>query len=331
MKRTAVLFMTAILLALVCAHGCFAASYFMPSVGNLPGNYDGEYDGIFVGWSDGDTLFAPGARADGGSYEPVFLRFGMLQGAAVRTKAPAGLRFTAEISSDDYSTLRSLGALASLGTVIAPLDAASGSPSGWTEKVDIPCRYFSEKGDGLRFTGVLTKIKDENCARSFICTAYAEILYGDGQRSVFFADFNEKDNARSVYSVAAAALADTDRYDESERAVLQGYFDTVGVNIEYEVPQVGGKPDTAKSATPDAYYTVSTEWMCQYVKEMHEIFRDDYGYQITVTVRAKKGAEITEKTKLTLNGQPLTKGYTVEDGVLTIIRRYPLGQYTWGY
>ena len=65
--------------------------------------------------------------------------------------------------------------------------------------------------------------------------------------------------------------------------------------------------------------------------EMHEIFRDDYGYQITVTVRAKKGAEITEKTKLTLNGQPLTKGYTVEDGVLTIIRRYPLGQYTWGY
>ena len=65
---------------------------------------------------------------------------------------------------------------------------------------------------------------------------------------------------------------------------------------------------------------------------MHEIFQNDFGYQATITVTPTAGASFSENTKLYLNGEPLTQGYSFDEkGRLIIIKRYALGNYTWAY
>lgn len=72
--------------------------------------------------------------------------------------------------------------------------------------------------------------------------------------------------------------------------------------------------------------------MCQFETKVPTVFMDDKGYQITITVEAKDGAEITENTVLLLHGKPMKDGsYILENGTLTIIRRHVFGEYTWAY
>lgn len=341
MKRIALPLAFALLLTCFCALSVSGGYYVSAGEGTLPTEAEGE--GILVGWSADGALYAPGAEyslSEAATFEPMFLEIETLSGAAVRTLDPAGLRFTTNVSEPDYQALTGAAKALVLGTLIAPTDYISGDftmeafDKAGKEYLDIPCKLFWEVNESTRtYTGVISNIMERNYNRAFSAVAYVKVTYTDGSTLTHYGNYTAADNSRTVYSVACNAMADTNAsYTDSAKAVLQNYFDKVGIDISVTVPVAGAKPEDAVANTPGAFYTVKTEWMCQLIDPMPETFINNTGNQITVTVTAATGLTISENTAITYNGEPPREGAdTVKDGVLTIIRRYCLGGYTWAY
>lgn len=341
MKRIALLLAVAMLLTCFCALSVAGGYYVSAGEGTLPAEAEGE--GLLVGWEADGALYAPGADyslSEAATFEPVFLDIETLSGAAVRTVDPAGLRFTTTVSEPDYQALKGAAKALELGTVIAPTDYISGDftmealDKAGKEYLDIPCKLFWDVNESTRtYTGVISNILEKNYNRAFSAVAYAKVTYTDGSTVTHYGNYATADNSRTVYSVACNAMADANAsYTDAAKAVLQNYFDKVGIDVSVTVPVAGAKPENAVANTDGAFYTVKTEWMCQFIDPMPETFLDKTGNQITVTVTAASGLTITENTVASYNGEPLRSGAdTIENGVLTIKRRYCLGGYTWAY
>lgn len=327
-----------------CAIGATADGLFV-SAGNevLPTEAG---DSLLIGWTyekDGETIIlAPGAsftaEADM-TLDPLYLDMKMIEGASVRTATPAGLRFTTEISEPEYQSLVAMGAKFELGTIIAPTDFIDGEftyealNAAGKDCLLIPCKIFWSNSDSVRtYTGVISNLHEENYNRNFSARSYVTMTYTDGSTKTFYSDYIEASHSRSAYRVSCSAMADSSStLSENAKKVLTEYFNTVGVSVSYVSPEVGNTPLDATNNIPGAHYTIKTEWMCQF-HDMTETFVNDRGYQITITIEPKAGVAITEDTNLLLNGKPMKAGsYILKDGVLTIIRRKPLGDYSWAY
>lgn len=345
MRKTAILLAA---LMIVCSFSSVAvtADGLFVSAGTVTLPTEGDADTMLIGWTytDGEdtVVLAPGAQFTAESdvnLTPLYLDLNIVAGASVRTATPAGLRFTSTVSEPHYQALVATGATFELGTVIAPTDYITDEFTYADITADgesclrIPCKVFWSQDENIRtFTGVISNILEKNYNRSFSARAYVSVTYEDGSSRTFYSGYDSGANSRSAYGVACAALADGDSIPSDEaKAVLQNYFDIVGIDISLIVPVAGAKVTDPVVNTESAHYTMDYDWMCQNSK-MTETYMDNKGYQITMTVEAKDGPAIGENTAIRFNGAIVEEGrYTLENGVLTIVRRYPLGDYTWGY
>lgn len=317
------------------------------SAGTVTLPTEGDADSMLIGWTykngEDTVILAPGAKFTAESdvtLDPLYMDMTMADGASVRTATPAGLRFTTTISEPHYQSLLAAGADFELGTIIVPTEDITGEftyaaiTGEGRSCLKIPCKIFWGHNETERtYTGVISNLYEENYNRDFSARAYISVTYTDGSSQTFYSAFDKTANTRSTYGVACAALADkASALSEDAKAVLQNYFDVVGVNVSFTVPEVGAAPDYAVSNIQNGYYTVKSEWECQFETKVPTVFMNDKGYIITITIEAKEGVTITEDTAILLNGStPKVTSYTITDGVLTIVRKYPLGDYTMAY
>lgn len=311
----------------------------------LPG--EGTESSMLIGWTykDGtDTVvLAPGASftAEGDvTLKPLYLDLTMIGGASVRTAAPAGLRFTTNVKEPQYQALVATGAKFELGTIIAPNDYITDEftyaalKDAGKDCLKIPCKIFWGLTDEVRtYTGVISNLYEDNYNREFSARAYVTVTYTDGSEKTFYSAFDKSANTRTAYGVSCAALADSSaNLSEAASAVLQGYVDHVGIDITYTKPIVGAAPDSPVNTINGAHYSVSYEWMCKYDPNVPTIFKNDRGYQITITVTAAEGVEFTKNTIVRLHGKVVKEGaVTRENDKITIIQRHVFGNYTWPY
>ncbi|MBQ8696276.1 MAG: hypothetical protein IJ519_01025 [Clostridia bacterium] len=332
----------------VCSFSAVAvtADGLFVSAGTVTLPTEADTGSMLVAWSyekDGETvLLAPGAEFTAEQdmeLSPLYLDLEMIGGASVRTATPAGLRFTTNVNEPQYQALVATGAEFELGTIIVPSEYITGEftydaiTGAGKACLRIPCRIFWDHNDTVRtYTGVISNLYEDNYNRNFSARSYVSVTYTDGTELTFYADYNEDAHTRCAYGVSCAALADnSSNLSEDAKAVLLGYFNSVGIDVSYTPAQIGNKPELAVNNIPNGHYTVESEWMCQFHR-MPETFIDDRGFQITITIEAKEGAVITEDTTIIFNGMPIEAGrYTLENGVLTIIRRHVFGEFTWAY
>jgi len=308
---------------------------------------EGSESSMLIGWTykdDTDTVvLAPGASFTAESdvtLEPLYLDMTMVSGASVRTAAPAGLRFTTNLNEPQYQALVATGVKFELGTIIAPNDYITDEftyaalKDAGKDCLKIPCKIFWGLTDDVRtYTGVISNLYEDNYNREFSARAYVTVTYTDGSEKTFYSAFDKSANTRTAYGVSCAALADSSaNLSEAASAVLQKYFDSVGIDIAYAKPVVGNAPDTPTNSIKNAGYSISHSWLCQYDPNVPTIFKNDRGYQITITVTAAEGVEFTKNTIVRLRGKVIKEGaITRESNKITIIQRHPLGDYTWGY
>lgn len=167
----------------------------------------------FIGYEVGGKLYAAGdvitVNSDVVATE-VTLDFAMTAGARVRAKEGdghyGGLRFETTVSAAKMETWADEIAL--YGVVI-PTDAIDGEfdiNEAGSKKVALTNFKAGEKNT---YYITLTDVYYYNYNRAFSARAYAEVTYADGDKVQFATAYTEKDNSRSVYEVAKAALADT--------------------------------------------------------------------------------------------------------------------------
>ena len=189
----------------------------------------------------------------------------MLEGASVRTTAPAGLRFIATISEAEYNRLISAGYTVSFGMLIAPEDTviAAGALTKATDPLlDISCDTLSLKSGYYEIRGAMVNMYEHNYSRNFVGRAYVDVTI-DGVTYTKYADYYDGDianNTRSVYEVAAKALLDEDaNLSDNAVSVLEGFIEIVHNNYEFtvngEVVTVVQKSgSTLKEYLPKYYY-----------------------------------------------------------------------------
>lgn len=337
------------LLMAVCSFSAInvSAGELFVSAGTTTLPDEGGESSMLIGWTykDGENtvVLAPGASFTAESditLEPLYLDMTMVGGASVRTATPAGLRFTTDISEPHYQALVATGAKFELGTIIAPYDYITDEftyealKSADKDCLKIPCKIFWGHTDEVRtYTGVISNLFEENYNRDFSARAYVTVTYTDGSEKTFYSAFDNSANTRTAYSVSCSAISDASAsLSEDALSVLQSYIDSVGIDITYPKPVVGEAPAAPVNSINGAHYSISHDWMCKYDTEVPTIFRNDRGYQITITITAAEGIEFTKNTIVRLRGKVVKEGaITRESDKITIIQRHPLGNYTWPY
>lgn len=133
-------------------------------------------------------------------------------GAAIRLTDPNGIRFTANVEKSFYEAL---GGAAQFGTLIvetAKLGTGDFTHAALGDKaIDVVLtKAATANGDLYQYRGAMLNLENskEQYNKDYSATAYVKITYADGTSVIYYADYVEADNSRSLYDVAAAAQAD---------------------------------------------------------------------------------------------------------------------------
>lgn len=158
------------------------------------------------------------------------LDFAMENGAAVRTKDPAGIRFITSVSSEAIELLQRCGSTITYGTYIAPTalvkkHCADGKfdPNlmlaiDKTSVVKVECGYFAkENTDGKnQFYACLYGMNSKEAYEMELSAiSYLTVTFANDANGVtIYTTYSEENNSRSILQVAQAAVAagHTDAY-----------------------------------------------------------------------------------------------------------------------
>lgn len=207
---------------------------------NLPENTFTKPGYKFAGWlaeMEFDKVFLP-ENAEftvkgNVEFKAVWVGIDMLDGAAVRTVSPTGLRFYSQIETESFEKIKSLDSNAKCGTLICPLDYFSGHEftMNWLSKnnkafLDIENQEFAVENPLYKeFRGVISNIKEKNYNRLFAGRGYIKFTYTNGENNIIYSDFGEEKNARAVAEVAKKALEDTSaNYTPEQISVLESFI-----------------------------------------------------------------------------------------------------------
>ena len=181
--------------------------------------------------------------------------FLMAKGASMRLADPAGLRFTAFFDAAGLEEQTADGWELQFGVLIAPADYVAkkgalrldnanyaegeylnlfAADKEWASADLAEGEYESvPAGEYIRIQGAIVEIKEQNYTRDFVGAAYMTAKKGDLVITAYAA---ENDNARSVYEVAAKALADeTAEYGEESLAYMQSVVEAVNGRFAFAV------------------------------------------------------------------------------------------------
>ena len=157
------------------------------------------------------------------SFAPVCMGVTNEAGASIRLSDPTGIRFGTKIDKTFYETL---GASAVYGVKVARKDVLqNGNFAALTDENSVSNTSAKEDfrwvTEGEFFRTVLMNINEANYQTALCWNAYVTITYADGTTAIFWADWTETDNCRSLAQVAQSALEDTTvEWTEAEKALL---------------------------------------------------------------------------------------------------------------
>ncbi len=155
------------------------------------------------------------------------------------------MRWKTKISKATYDTLKTAGATIKIGTLITPtqyvqtanaftkeaLDAAK-EANGWDiAYLDVTAtdgQWFNsdrKDTDDYIFAGSIGEIMPEHYELQYSAVGYMEIIFADGKTVTLYSEYVEKDHARTVAQVAAAALADENNgLNDTQIAEIQKFI-----------------------------------------------------------------------------------------------------------
>lgn len=211
--------------------------YTMPAASVSP-----KKNTYFAGWRivmGGVKSFLPtGAGitvSDSMTLTPVYAELSMRRGASVKISDVSLLRYTAALGYDGYAALTEAAGASNvtLGMVICRTPSESSGITSLNPDILVSHGIAYKKttsttwcqnasyGGYLGFTGDSDAIDAANYTTSFSATAYIHITYSNASSAYICASYDAGRSARSVRSVAAAALADTAKsYTEINKATL---------------------------------------------------------------------------------------------------------------
>lgn len=230
-------------------------SYATGATITLPAYMGTVADGdLFIGWTIDGVLYPAGAsytvNGDTTATAKVIL-FDALDGASVRMKeildennafsleqsaAVSGIRFITKFNHSEVAALTTNGLTVETGTLIFPkdllgdntltLDTEGVVKNGTTYNVTRlvnqgNAKYAPETGYDC-YVGSLVNLKTSNFSRDFVGASYITITYDNGTSVTYY---SYRAEARSIVTVATAALADPDgNYTENQKLILNSYI-----------------------------------------------------------------------------------------------------------
>ena len=211
----------------------------------------------------------------------------LIDGAQVRTKDPAGIRFTGIIGQNYLDGLKAQYGADNVktGIIITPTDYLKDNSLDFTKEaldaceaitgtkyLDIEATTILTEGSYYRVNCAMINIKEKNINREFSAIFYVKITDGDTTTYTYSA-YNEEDNSRSISYVATLALADVkdestgeyvnpvtvygqqkySPYDADERATLEGFSSKASVTLmTYNIASGNDEVyNTIANASPD--------------------------------------------------------------------------------
>lgn len=248
-----------------------------------------------------------------------------LDGAAVRTMTPQGLRFTSSIKKADITDKE----VVEFGTLLIPtaditdpddfvIDAVLNGHA--VAKVRAH-KIYAETEDSYQFTAVITSIEPENYTRAYSARAYA--ICKDG--TVIYASMP---TSRDVYTVAVAALADGSGLSDEAIGVLTEIKDLVEAPTLTTIELTLDEPAENEAASTtiggvatDAPYTVEASWTTTGGAPFAGTVVSGTTYTVTIKLTRTEGTFNPAQT-VSLNGE--ARPITLSQGktVLTVKKSY---------
>lgn len=221
----------------------------------------------FIGWENGERLFASGTSfvlSDCStpvfSFEAVFVKYNLIKGASVRldsSLSSSGIRFGAVLDTDGADKYAPY--LVGFGVIVMPTDMLNDKPftlenySGAGE-----AKYFYVPKEQARFDkptftlyGSIVKVLEKNYNRAFSARAYLRVQQGDTIVYVW----DEHMQSSSVYEIAQKAYADNIKQEDKKilEAYLNGVLDISNTQSGAQIiGPVISKPATLISCTVDS-------------------------------------------------------------------------------
>ena len=178
------------------------------------------------------TVYAGGAAIPDLTEDTTYyaLKSTLLDGAAIRTNSPTGLRFTMTVDENLIGVLKTNSVAFTVGILIYPTDQLGvGTLTRETDGVIDLCSHLSGVNpiDGVyTMFGSITNIRQQNFARAFSARAYIKV-----GETVIYTDYTAVNNSRSVYEVAKEAYEDrpagVSPYSDAQLSVIRSFIDAV--------------------------------------------------------------------------------------------------------
>ena len=191
---------------------------------------------VFIGWTDGEKLIKADAPyvVDNGigipALTPVSCKFEMIAGASARIDGEMGIRF-GTVVNEELAALN--GTAARFGTILAIYDEYLRedtfnhidlySDISYREAVNLAFTEADENGD-VTYYACLVNLPDSKTGvtTKFTARSYVEITFSDGSSEIIYADYSAEDNARSIYDIATAAVANGQSCEAYENIISIG-------------------------------------------------------------------------------------------------------------
>ena len=199
------------------------------------GDYSGSVAKTFVGWSDGEKLYAAGdtysVSADT-TFTAMFIDLSTDDAAAVRWASDnnaRGLKFTNRIDKALFDKLAALSAKDGKAVSVATVGTEISQDNTFAKKVTVSnntesAGWYTDTTDAeYVYCGTASAYeigREENLINTTMyARAYITVYYADGDSAVFYGNANA---GRTMYDVAKAAYDNST--DEVQKAVLADYY-----------------------------------------------------------------------------------------------------------
>ena len=221
------------------------------SVTELSDNYVKAYGEIeanagktLIGWKDDTGLYSTAtalASADISAYTPVYVGYGMMNGASVRIDTSAepqsGLRFMTTFNVSDYASVKDY--ITSCGTLIAYNSALTQGIFDTVNYADeITAKTQVAQVENTK--GVFTYIDQNNNSykaysmalvgitdytQVYAARGYIVVTYADETTATFYTSYNETNNNRSIAEVAYKLQQSEEfsQYGEAQQGVVNDF------------------------------------------------------------------------------------------------------------
>ena len=283
--------------------------------------YDyGKPQEVFVGWAVNGNLYPAGYElelTENTTLDAIWITMYVQDGAAVRKVGESGLRFLVNINGAAYQDAVEAGLIVGAGTLIVPTSYLQSGvafvhdsfPDGYF--LDIPTSTWSvQTGDTWTYAAALINISPAQYTRSMSARGYLQVQYTTGVGYIYTA-YSEDLHARSIYSVATAAMND----DEATTAI-ENYVNSVAditIDTSFAVSKSENSVgDYTLSATVDgSTYTVTFD------KSVKALTINGVRILAGYTAEILVGDQVHEISGYRLSSNGLTATFTVSDGDMT--------------